>query len=116
MASSSASGLRVAALPSFLFLFPGPSPHPVEHHIARDGVHHDIQRFVSLPDYPGRLSILHNNHARDTALGTFRKSMEAGSIGEGMARLNFARPVRKWALYSFALQKMWAIVGGLPRY
>lgn len=46
---------------------------PLDAFVVREGVQHDVRRFVALPSYPRRLSITHNHHTGDTAAGAWRK-------------------------------------------
>lgn len=71
MTSSPASGPGVPGLPGFFVCIP--SPFFVEEDSAQESFPHNVRHFVALLDYPGHLSIVHNNHVRDTAAGAWRK-------------------------------------------
>lgn len=71
IASSCVWGSGVSGLSGSSFR--SPPPYSVEQHIAKEGIRHDVLLFCALQDYPERLSILQNKHARDTAATACRK-------------------------------------------
>lgn len=71
MALSTAFGPGISVVPCLSLCS---LPHyAVEQCFAQEGTQHDVQRFVALPNYPGRLSISRNHLARDIATVTGRK-------------------------------------------
>lgn len=74
MAPSPASGSDASGTPGPHVFFQ--LPHSVENFIAQNGARRDVQRFVALPGYTGRLSITHNHHNQDGAAGAWREQLK----------------------------------------
>lgn len=100
MVSSSVSSSDASGLSGSPVYFP--DPYSSEWHIARKGVHPDVQRFLCC-------QIIHGAFRLCIAIfiGLLQRTLgvRGGSIGKGEVRLNSVQPARKWTFLLLAARK-----------
>lgn len=84
MASMSGADSKVPGVSSLPIC--RPPDYSIHQYIAQEEKRHEDRSLVTIPGYPGRLSVIHSGHARDTVAPTWQKT---GRTWKGGAFLSF---------------------------